>query len=102
MGNRCNQSNCHNKVYVYILLFCLNQDLPEETNLSYLDRGILEAEYQKLMELKTKAEKHAHEASQKARHVCIFSFLCMAVSLTNKQPSAHPVCATRLLRGHYP
>ena len=48
--------------------FC--QDIPEETDLSYLDRGRLEEEYRKLKELKKKAENYTVEAKQTAQRVC--------------------------------
>lgn len=46
------------------------QEIPEETDLSYLDRGRLEEEYRKLMELKKKAERYAVDAKQTAQRVC--------------------------------
>jgi len=45
-------------------------DIPEETDLSYLDRGRLEEEYRKLMGLKKKAERYAVDAKQTAQRVC--------------------------------
>ena len=50
------------------------QDIPEETDLSYLDRGRLEEEYRKLKELKKKAENYAVEAKQTAQRVCLFFY----------------------------
>lgn len=46
------------------------QDIPEEADLSYFDRGRLEEEYRKLKELKKKAERYAVEAKQTAQRVC--------------------------------
>ena len=45
------------------------QEIPEEADLSYLDRGRLEEEYRKLKELKKKAERYAVEAKQTAQRV---------------------------------
>ena len=45
------------------------QEIPEEADLSYLDRGRLEEEHRKLKELKKKAERYAIEAKQTAQRV---------------------------------
>ena len=56
--------------HLYIIL----QELPESSDLSYLDRGRLEEEYRKLKELKTKAERYAIEAKQTAQRLSAENF----------------------------
>ena len=56
--------------YLLKSLWTFYQDIPEETDLSYLDRGRLEEEYRKLKDLKKKAENYAVEAKQTAQRVC--------------------------------
>ena len=50
------------------------QDIPEETDLSYLDRGRLEEEYRELKKLEKKSENYAVEAKQTAQRVCFMMY----------------------------
>ena len=50
------------------------QELPEGSDLTYLDRGRLEEEYRKLKELKKKAEYYAVEAKQTAQRLSAEKF----------------------------
>ena len=49
-------------------------ELPEGSDLTYLDRGRLEEEYRKLKELKKKAEYYAVEAKQTAQRLSAENF----------------------------
>ena len=50
------------------------QEIPEASDLSYLDRGRLEEEFRKLKELKKKAERYAVEAKQTAQRLSAENF----------------------------
>ena len=50
------------------------QELPEVSDLTYLERGRLEEEYRKLKELKKKAEYYAVEAKQTAQRLSAENF----------------------------
>ena len=50
------------------------QELPEGSDLTYLERGRLEEEYRKLKELKKKAEYYAVEAKQTAQRLSAENF----------------------------
>jgi len=51
-----------------------SQDLSDETDLSYYDRGRLETEFRKLKEMKRKAEQYAVEAKQTAQRLSAENF----------------------------
>lgn len=50
------------------------QELPDESDLTHLDRTRLEAEYEKIKELKKKAEQYAIEAKQTAQRLSAENF----------------------------
>ena len=58
---------------MYIICHFL-QELPEGSDLTYLDRGRLEEEYRKLKELKKKAEYYAVKAKQTAQRLSAENF----------------------------
>ena len=51
-------------------IYHILQELPEGSDLSYLDRGRHEEEYRKLKDLKKKAEYYAHEAKLSSESKC--------------------------------
>ena len=54
--------------------FCISQEPPPESDLTYLERSRLEEEYRKLKELKKKAEYYAVEAKQTAQRLSAENF----------------------------
>ncbi len=59
---------------IHDLSLQVTMELPEATDLSYLERGRLEADYRKLKEVKRKAEQYAIEAKQTAQRLSAENF----------------------------
>ena len=67
-------SSSKDSLIVHINNTSLLQELPEVSDLTYLERGRLEEEYRKLKELKKKAEYYAVEAKQTAQRLSAENF----------------------------